>query len=492
MSRPSPRLVSSLVSALAWMAGASACEVGDDPRAAEIASVLARADEPLLRTRPALVASKYRAMAATRFAFFRGSFPLYVHDAENDAELAPSAFDTRAFPLSVGDAHPENVGTLLASDGSLAIELNDFDAADRWPWLWEVRRLATGMAVAAADSNTGSADARAAADAARGAIARAVALGYARAILADGTGERIEDGGESVHLSDLLERAREDAEDRSELQELTFVRDGARRLLRGGIDEDDPENVYLDADPLVVDAMPSALTTWRASLTAPVGGSFTMIKDVARELGSGVASRPRARFIVLVEGPTEGTDDDVILEVKEIADSGARGFVPPGVAEDGSPAARAVGAARLAWARPDAEPLWGHATLLGLPVQIRAEREAHKTLRVARLVDELGTPEALVSLGEHLGALLGRVHRASDDPFPGTTNAIAAAIGSSPDAFADEQADVAVRWSNRVADDHRAFVGMLEDRGPLLGFQRDAIDALDPEERALFGEEPPP
>lgn len=464
------------------------CEVADDARSAEIASVLTRADEPLLRTRPRLAASKYRAMAASRFGFFRGSFPLFVHDAEGDAALAPSAFDPRSFPFSVGDAHPENVGTLLAGDGTLAIEPNDFDAADRWPWLWEVRRLATGMAVAASESNAGDEAARAVADDARRAIARGVALGYAEVLLAKAAPARLEEGDQGPHFSDLFERGREDADDRSELAELTVVREGARFLTRGPVDEDDPENVYVDVDPLVIDAMPATLTAWRRSLLEPVGESFATIKDLARELGSGVASRPRARFIVLVEGPSTAIDDDVILEVKEIADSGASGFVPPGVASDGTPAARAVRGARLAWSRPDAEPLWGHATLLGLPVQIRAEREAHKTLRVERMVGALGTPEALADLADRLGALLGRVHRGSEAEWPGTTQAIATAIGSSEAAFADEQAELAVRWSNRVADDHRVFVALLEARGPLLGFAPDSADALDAEERALFGE----
>lgn len=472
----------------------SACEVEDDARSALVVDVLTRADEPLLRTRPQLVERKYQRMASSRFAFFRGSFPLFLHDAQTDGALAATEHDPRAFPLSVGDAHPENVGTLLGPGGALTVEPNDLDGAERWPWSWEVRRLALGMVLAAAESNEGDDDARRAAVEARADIARAVGAGYADAILrVDRGADRVSlvDPATSPHLADLLQRGAEDAETREELAELTVVGDdGHRRLVRGSIDPDDAENVLIDVADLVRDGLDAALAGWRRSLGRDVGDDFVVVRDVARELGSGVASRPRVRLLVLVEGPTRDAADDVILEVKEVADPGGPTFVPPGVSADVSPAQRAVHAAHTVWLRPDAEPLWGHTTLLGLPVQVRAEREAHKTLRVARMTEELGTPEALVDLGATLGTLLARVHAGSERLAPGTVAAIAASLRDREAAFAEEIARVAVSWADRVADDHARFQAALDERGPRLGFAADATDALDPEEQALFGVTP--
>ena len=63
-------------------------ERADDARKAELASVFSRADQPLIRARPALVAGKYARMASSPFDFFRGSLPLYVHDTRRGGSFA--------------------------------------------------------------------------------------------------------------------------------------------------------------------------------------------------------------------------------------------------------------------------------------------------------------------------------------------------------------------------------------------------------------------
>ncbi|MBL8607008.1 MAG: DUF2252 family protein, partial [Myxococcales bacterium] len=139
---------------LAGLAAAFGCE-GEplDARTQVVASVLSRADEPLLRSRPGFVEAKYAAMRASPFAFVRGSLPIHRHDWAT-GEIASSRF-TVSLPLvrGLGDPHPEHVGLLAAADGTLALEPNDFDAADRVPYLWDVRRLAASLAVAVSLSN---------------------------------------------------------------------------------------------------------------------------------------------------------------------------------------------------------------------------------------------------------------------------------------------------------------------------------------------------
>jgi len=116
---------------------AAACaDPSGDPRELEIANVTAKADEALIRARPRLVAGKYTRMANEPVAFVRGTLPLYRHDVRDGTSFAgESAFALDA-PLvpSLGDAHPENFGTLRASDGSFALEPNDLDGADRRGW----------------------------------------------------------------------------------------------------------------------------------------------------------------------------------------------------------------------------------------------------------------------------------------------------------------------------------------------------------------------
>lgn len=64
-------------------------------------------------------------------------------------------------------------------------------------------------------------------------------------------------------------------------------------------------------------------------MIAPPPPSFFQIEDAARELGSGVASFPRVRVLVLVRGPTASPDDDVILpEIKELGGAWGLGHTP--------------------------------------------------------------------------------------------------------------------------------------------------------------------
>ena len=237
------------------------------------------------------------------------------------------------------------------------------------------------------------------------------------------------------------------------------------------------------------DALPALLSRYRATLLAPPPAEYFAVLDSAREYGSGVASWPRVRALVLVRGPSDAPDDDVIVEVKELADSVVPGGPPPGVWFDTVPA-RVVASARALWAAPDADPLWGASEWLGLPVLVRTESESHKTIRVDRLVDALGTPDALTALARRLGALVARLHAA---PLPDGTSvapAIAAVIAHDPAGFAAEQADVSDRYAAQVLADWERFRRALADRGPSLGLPVDASDAPTPDQRALFGTPP--
>lgn len=485
------RTLRGLLGCLAAAAGLWGCGGELDSRGAEIASVTARADMALLRARPALVEGKYARMAADPYAFFRGTLPLHLHDWQsgNDGEAESSFAGSAPLVLSIGDAHLENFGALRARDGSFGLESNDFDAADLDPYLWDVRRLAAAMALAARLSNAGDEEARKAAVEAERDIALAAARAYAESIaaLADGAPrERVSAPGHGPVSKDLFERSEEDTASRAELEGLTVVEGGRRRLRRGGVDPEAPESRLLELPEACEAALPAAIEGYRATLADPPEASFFEILDAAREMGSGVASFPRVRVLVLVEGPTLSRDDDVILEVKELADAIGPGHAPPDVAFDSVPA-RVRLTTRAAWGGEDAAPLWGVTEMLGFPVQIRVESEGEKTIRIRKLTGKRGTKEALIGLAEELGRLVARVHASpvrEGDPSPAAD--VAAAIGADAEAFAAEQADAGVRRAARTLDDHERFRTALRELGPTLGFVPDEADRPSPELSALY------
>lgn len=455
-----------------------------DARELEIAGALAGADELLVRERPALVAGKYERMKESAFSYFRGSLAVYAYDWQRTATpLSRTKFALDALVPSLGDAHPENFGTLLGADGVLAFEPNDFDAADRAPPLWDVRRLAVGLVLAARLSNEGDTLARARAAAAAGDIARAMCRSYAEQVrlLADGGPRpRVVDGGDNAILIDLFSRAARDRAARRELAELTTLDRGVRRLRRGVLDPAEPTQVYTELPERLRATLSEVIAQYRATLSAPPPPEFFTILDAVRELGSGVASWPRVRAILLVRGPSDDPSDDVLLELKELGDPPRTLRPPPFVFFD-SVRARVVESARRGWARPDAEPLWGSGTFAGLPVQLRTESEAHKTVRISRMIGERGTPEALAGLAERLGTILARVHAGDGVPA-----ALAEIVRSNAGDFADEQVEVALRYADQVAADFEHFKSALARRGARLGLPVGGGDLPSPELRALF------
>ncbi len=466
-----------------------------DEREVEITNVLARADESMIRTRPALEAGKLARMALSPGDYFRGTLAVTRHDLrEGTTTFGASRFALDA-PLvpSLGDAHLENFGTLRASDGSIALEPNDFDGADRAPYLGDVRRLTAGVALAAAMSNEDEPGARQAVAEKRRAIARRAAEGYARAIDAARDGSpigRIDSPGDSKVLKDLFDRSERDHATRDELTALTELEGTTRRLRRGVVDEEDPQNVLVDLPAFAAKELPETLERYRVTLRSAPPASFFTVLDAARELGSGVASWPRVRALVLVRGPSDDPNDDVVLEIKELTDSGIAGLYAPGLYWN-SVNARIEGMTRIAWARIDTSPLWGTGTWAGLPVQIREESEGQKTLRIARFVGKRGTEEAIGAVAEVLGTLVGRIHTSGPDGLE-NAEAIGARIDGSRDEFLDEQADAGSAYADLVLADHARFVRSLRRRGPRLGVPFDAADAPRPDFASLLGTPPPP
>jgi uncharacterized protein (DUF2252 family) len=469
----------------------------DDAREAEIVSALVRADEALIRSRPALVAGKYALMARDPYSYYRGTLPVYRHDWERGAYgLAGSAFAmgvSRGSPLALGDPHPENFGVLLGDDGSPALEPNDFDSADRAPYLWDLRRLVAGVSLAARLSNADDPAARALTAAASRQVARAAAKAYAETLVALARGalrERLTDPGpDEPVLADVFKRSKKNAAARSELADLTTLEGPARRLRRGVLSADDPGNRYEELPDFARSALPATLDAYRRTLLDPPSAAFFTVLDAARELGSGVASWPRVRVVILVRGPTDDPGDDVLLELKELSDARLLPLPGPDVAFD-SNQARVAHTTHAAWFSPRSAPLWGTSSWLGLPVQVRLESEGQKTVRVSRLVGARGTAAAIGQLAGSQGRLLARVHAAPLLVGEAPAAAIAAAIGADLDAFADEQAAVGDAYAARVLADQALFGKALSTLGPRLGVPVDAADTPPPELAALFGAPP--
>lgn len=448
---------------LAFCALLSACAPPKDEREARVANVLSRADEVLIRTRPELMAGKYRRMATNAFDFYRGALPLAVADWEA-GRISPSGFTNATLPVNgLGDPHPENFGLLLGRDGVFNFEPNDFDAASRVPYLFDVRRLVVGLGVGARQRNP---------DVHVAAIGRAAAQAYADAMLSGDAGV-IDAPGDSEVLQDLWERGTEDLADRKELNELTRLDGGARHFIRDPPDPGEPGSLLADV-PVGLELNPVV-----ARLESPV-------LDTVRQFGSGVASWPRLRFLVLLDGPTSARDDDVIVEVKELAEAPSAAWYRPYAVALDTPS-RIETSIRRAWWRPDADPRWYTTGWNGLPVQVRTESEANKGVNVSKWSGVRASETELAKLGAVLGTLLARVHLRSE---PEVIASIRAQLGRGPDVFALEQSNFADAESAQVFADFTRFRHALDELGPTLGIMQDPRELPQGFQREVFGGPP--
>ncbi len=91
---------------------------------------------------PWLVPVRRARMAASPFAFFRGSARLMA------ADLAATPI-TGVTVQVCGDAHLANFGFFASPERQLVFDINDFDETLAGPWEWDVKRLAASFEVAA-------------------------------------------------------------------------------------------------------------------------------------------------------------------------------------------------------------------------------------------------------------------------------------------------------------------------------------------------------
>src|SRR3954467_5597440 len=118
-----------------------------DKRSAFIVDVLTEEFGASMALDPAAFRRKFRKMAASPFAFYRGSASLFYADLT--AAYADDSFlDERTSRVWIhGDLHAENFGTYMNSSGVLVFNVNDFDEAYVGPFSWDLKRFSASVAL---------------------------------------------------------------------------------------------------------------------------------------------------------------------------------------------------------------------------------------------------------------------------------------------------------------------------------------------------------
>ncbi|MCZ9350370.1 DUF2252 domain-containing protein [Streptomyces mutabilis] len=388
---------------------------------------------------PGLAPIRAGRMAATPFAFLRGSAGLMAYDLARTPATGIGA-------QICGDAHAANFGLYGDARGGLVIDLNDFDETVHGPWEWDLKRLAASLVLAGREAGADEDTCREAAHDAAGAYRRTMRL-LARLPTLDAwnaiADEELVSHTDAHDLLGTLERvsekARANTSGRFAARSTEPTVDGGRR--------------FVDAPPVLrrvpdeeAAAVAGALEPYLATLSEdrlPLLARYA-VHDVAfRVVGTGSVGT-RSYVVLLLDHRGE----PLVLQVKEARPSAllphlaTAGFDTPEVGHEGRRVV--MGQKRM---QVVSDILLGWTTVDGRPYQVRQFRNRKGSVDATALA-----ADQMDDYGRMTGALLARAHAHSADP-----RLIAGYCGKNGE-LDEAVAAFAVAYADRTEADHAALV----------------------------------
>jgi uncharacterized protein (DUF2252 family) len=425
-----------------------------------IIDVLTREFGELMALDPAAFRRKFRKMAASPFAFYRGSASLFY--ADQSGSYADDRFlDERTSRVWIhGDLHAENFGTYMNSSGQLVFNVNDFDEAYVGPFSWDLKRFAASVALIGY--------AKALSDDAITGLVTTFARSYLTELRAIAAGGDDAIGSITLQTADgvlreVLQQARLNTRVDLLAAQTTIDRYERRFSVGDGVYEIDEET-----EATVRAAFDRYLTT-QPERIRPVS---TTIKDIKLRKGVGIGSAGLPSYNILLEGHTEALENDVIIYMKQAqVPAVARWIDDERVRSYFKHQGHRTAESQLAL-QAHADPWVGYTELNGI-AQLVAEVSPY-----AADLDwsDVNEPDELTGVITDLGRAVARMHSVADDESShdlvdfSTEEAIVAAVDKDESGFVQHLVDFAHRYGDQAREDHQEFVDLFRN-GRLPGLQ---------------------
>ncbi|MFE4534019.1 DUF2252 domain-containing protein [Streptomyces scopuliridis] len=435
-------------------------EAADEQRGEEILAVFDTAFGELLAADPAAFRVKFRKMAASAFAFYRGTACLFYHDLEREraaSGVTGPFLDERTGRVWIhGDLHAENFGTYMDANGRLIFNVNDFDEAYVGPFTWDLKRFAASLALIGYT--------KALSDEQITELVEIYAGAYRERIHALATGAKNDEvppftlDTAQGPLLDALRSARSLTRF-GLLDSMTEIREYERRFAPGG------GSIELDAATRykILAAFDGYLETLpESSLARP---DSYRVKDVVGRRGIGIGSAGLPSYNILLEGNSDALENDVVIYMKQaqtpavsrhITDRAVREYFQ----HEGH---RTVISQRALQAHAD--PWLGWTELAGTG-QLVAEVSPYA---VDLDWSDLDDPEEIAAVVADLGRATATMHAAADNesghslvPFS-TERSIDAAIMADEEGFGALLVGFAHAYGARARADHQIFVDLFRN-----------------------------
>ncbi|NYH77377.1 uncharacterized protein (DUF2252 family) [Actinopolyspora biskrensis] len=420
-----------------------------EERKAEIIDTFVEAFGDMIRADPDAFRKKFRKMSDNPFAFYRGAACLFYRDMGGAADLWVDERTSRVWVH--GDLHAENFGTYMDSAGQLVFDVVDFDEAYLGHFTWDIKRFCTSVALLARRKAVSDADIEE--------LIETYVRAYLRLVHAFHEGARDEEAFK-LHLSNTDGAVRDvllDAKMNTRialLEEATVVEEYERHFRSGRgvrrLDEAEYAEV-LSAFNKYLDTIPEHKRFRNVNY---------QVKDIVGRKGFGIGSAGLPAYNILVEGPTEALENDVILSLKQgnvaepsriVHDQKIRDyFVHHGH--------RTAVSQRALQAHAD--PWLGHTELNGTGYVVSELSPHVKELDWSDLTE----PAEMRPVINYLGQATAGMHCISDIDSDQTLvdfqseQAIMNAIGSDEDAFVADMVQFAQNYAQQTRHDRELFV----------------------------------
>jgi uncharacterized protein (DUF2252 family) len=404
---------------------------------------------------PAAFTRKFRKMAASPFAFYRGSACLFYADMAGEFADKSYLDEPTSRVWIHGDLHAENFGTYMNASGVLVFNVNDFDEAYVGPYTWDLKRFAASVAL----------------------------IGYAKALSDQVIGDLVTDFG-AAYLAELTAIAR-GGDDAIGSLTLGSTEGVLHRVLQTArlntrvamldietvIDDYDRRFAIMEGrepvDAATRDAVTAAFDDYLTTLPTPSNPVEHVIKDVALRKGVGIGSAGLPSYNLLLEGRSQALENDVILYMKQaqvpavarhITDERVAGYFH----HQGHRTAESQRALQAY-----ADPWLGYTTLNGVG-QLVAEVSPYS----ADLNwDDVNEPGELHAIMQDLGRAVARMHSVADDESShdlvnfSTEESIVAVVNGDRAGFIAMLVEFAHRYGIQARRDHQRFVDLFRNGG---------------------------
>ncbi|WP_369205381.1 DUF2252 domain-containing protein [Streptomyces sp. PU-14G] len=427
-------------------------------RGETILEVFETAFGDLLAADPAAFQTKFRKMAASAFAFYRGTACLFYADLHEGRDSGPFLNERTSRVWIHGDLHAENFGTYMNAQGRLLFNVNDFDEAYVGPFTWDLKRFAASVAL----------------------------LGYSKAFsdtqitslvttYADAYRDRVRalvsGASESEPPALTLDTARGPVLDALHsarantrfglLGTMTEIRDWERRFTPGG------GSIELDKETreTVLEAFDAYLETLPRHEGRERHGAHR-VKDVVGRRGIGIGSAGLPSYNILLEGHSDALENDLVIYMKQAQTPAVSHHITDQAVRDyfRHEGHRTVISQRALQAHADPWLGW---TELGGAGQLVAEVSPYA---VDLDWSDLSDPEEIGQVTADLARATATMHAAADEAESGhslvpfsTEQAIDEAISQDEAGFREMLVDFAHSYGATARRDHQIFVDLFRN-----------------------------